>query len=75
METSALWSLGATIKWKGDQGMSDDGAKLPQRTSLTNRGIGPLTASIEGLPARGLRSAVVMVGGRPVVGLVGACEN
>jgi len=33
-------------------------------------------AGHEGLfPARGLRRAVVMIGGRPVVGLIGACEN
>jgi hypothetical protein len=74
VESSVRRCLEATIEWKGDQALSD-GAKLPQREGLTNPGIGRLTTSLAGLPARGLRRAVVMVGGRPVVGLVGACEN
>jgi len=75
METSALWCLGATIEWKGDQAISDDAAKLPQRARLTNPGIRPPPTPLQRLPARGLRRAVVMIGGRPVVGLIGACEN
>lgn len=75
METPALWCLAATVDWKGAQAMSDDGAKLAQRSRPTNPGIRAFRPLLEGLPARCLRRAVVMVGGRPVVGLVGACEN
>ncbi len=50
---------------------SDDCAKLPQRTGPTNPGI----RGFQRASKAGLRGAVVMVGGRPVVGLVGACEN
>ena len=57
-KTSALRPLGEVHRAK-----SDDCAKLPQRAGPRTPGSGVQEAS-----ERGLRSAVVMVGGRPVVG-------
>ena len=73
VETSALWYLGATIEWKGDQAISDDAAKLPH----SERGAGgDRAAGLLRLPARGTCGVQSSwLASRPVVGLVDACEN